>query len=92
MTVTGIVTALVVGVAVGVLGRVAVPGRPATPAWLTVVIGVVGALAGTVLAGLAGFGITGFSLLTLSLQVGLAALGVFAVARPAARRRHTGAG
>ena len=87
MTITGIITALIVGLIVGALGRLAVPGRENIPVWLTLVIGVVAALVGTVLARLAGINPSGFSLLTLLIQVGLAALGVLAVARTAGRRR-----
>ncbi|GAA0814619.1 GlsB/YeaQ/YmgE family stress response membrane protein [Spirilliplanes yamanashiensis] len=87
MTVTGIITALVVGLIVGALGRLAVPGRQNLPVWLTILIGVVAALTGTVVARLAGIEPSGFSLLTLLIQVGLAALAVFAVTRSTGRRR-----
>ncbi len=79
MTITGLI--------IGALGRLAVPGRQTIPLWLTLVIGVVAALLGTVIARLAGINPSGFSFLTLLIQVGLAALGVFAVGRAAGRRR-----
>jgi uncharacterized membrane protein YeaQ/YmgE (transglycosylase-associated protein family) len=88
MTITGIITALAVGLIVGALGRLVVPGRQHLPVWLTLVIGVVAALLGTVLARLAGIDQAGFSLWTLLIQVGLAGLAVFAVAATG-RRRHT---
>ena len=87
MSITGVVTALVVGLVVGALGGVLARGRQAVPAWLMLVIGVVAALFGTIVARLAGLNPSGFSLLTLLIQVGLAALGVLAVGRSAGRRR-----
>ncbi len=91
MTVTGIITALIVGLIVGGLGRLAVPGRQNISIWLTMAIGVVAALLGTVLARLVGIGTSGFSLLVLLMQVGLAAAGVALVAGTT-RRRHTSVG
>lgn len=86
MTVTGIITALIVGLIVGVLGRLVVPGRQNIPMWLTMLIGVIAALLGTVLARAIGVNTSGFSFLELLAQVGLAALGVAVVAGSAGRR------
>ncbi len=88
MTVTGIITALIVGLIVGALGRLVVPGRQNIPIWLTMAIGVVAALLGTMLARAVGISTSGFSLLELAIQVGLAALGVALVAGTAGRRRQ----
>lgn len=88
MTGTALITALVVGVAIGTVGRRGLPGRD-TPIWLTVAVGVACALLGTVLAYLAGMSTAGFNILLLVIQVVLAALGVALVsgtARP--RRQH----
>lgn len=85
MTITGLFTALIVGA----LGRLVVPGRQAISIWLTLAIGVAAALLGTVLARLAGIDASGFSFLTLLVQVGLAGAGVALVAGTA-RRRGTG--
>ncbi|MCM4085052.1 GlsB/YeaQ/YmgE family stress response membrane protein [Paractinoplanes hotanensis] len=87
MTVSGIVTAVVVGLIVGALGRLVVPGKQNIPIWLTMAIGVVAALLGTIFARAAGIETSGFSLLTLLIQIGLAALGVAVVAGTAGRRR-----
>ena len=88
MTVTGIITALIVGLIVGALGRLVVPGRQNIPIWLTMVIGVVAALLGTVLA--RAFGIStdtpGIDWLELLCQVVLAAVGVALVAGIGSRR------
>ena len=86
MTVTGIITALIVGLIVGALGRLVVPGRQNIPIWLTMLIGVVAALLGTVIARAAGVNTSGFSLLELVIQVVVAAVGVAIVAGTAGRR------
>ncbi|HET6532626.1 MAG TPA: GlsB/YeaQ/YmgE family stress response membrane protein [Actinoplanes sp.] len=86
MTITGLLTALVVGLIVGALGRLVVPGRQTISIWLTLAIGVAAALLGTVLARLAGLNASGFSFLTLLVQVGLAGAGVALVAGTAGRR------
>jgi uncharacterized membrane protein YeaQ/YmgE (transglycosylase-associated protein family) len=90
MTVTGIITALIVGLIIGALGRLVVPGKQNIPIWLTMVIGVVAALLGTVLANAIGVGNTrGFDWIEFAFQVVLAAIGVALVAGIASRRRLT---
>ena len=77
MEITGVITAVVVGLIIGALGRLVVPGRQRLPIWLTLAIGVVAALAGTVIASVVGFGDTqGIDWLEVTLQVGLAALAI----------------
>ncbi len=75
MTVTGIITAIVVGLIIGALGRLVVPGKQNVPIWLTIVIGIVAALIGTAIVGPLRDtdGIDWVELLT---QVVLAAIGV----------------
>ena len=90
MTVTGIITALIVGLIIGALGRLVVPGKQNIPIWLTMVIGVVAALLGTVLANAIGVGNTrGFDWIEFAFQVVLAAIGVALVAGLSSRRRLT---
>ena len=90
MTVTGIITALIVGLIIGALGRLVVPGKQNIPIWLTLVIGVVAALLGTVLANAIGVGNTrGFDWIEFAFQVVLAAIGVALVAGIGSRRRLT---
>ena len=90
MTVTGIISALIVGLIIGALGRLVVPGKQNIPIWLTMVIGVVAALLGTVIANAVGVGNTrGFDWIELLFQVVLAAIGVALVAGLASRRRLT---
>ncbi len=89
MTVTGIITALIVGLVIGALGRLVVPGRQSIPIWLTMVIGVVAALLGTVLARALGIATetSGIDWMELLVQVALAAVGVALVAGFAGRSR-----
>jgi uncharacterized membrane protein YeaQ/YmgE (transglycosylase-associated protein family) len=90
MTVTGIITALIVGLIVGALGRLVVPGRQSIPIWLTMVIGVVAALLGTVLANALGISTStpGVDWGELLVQVLLAAVGVALVVGVAGRGRR----
>ena len=82
MTVTGIITAIVIGAIIGALGRLVVPGRQAIPIWLTIVIGIVAAFIGTFLARAIGISTAtpGIDWGELIVQVIVAALGVFLVA------------
>jgi uncharacterized membrane protein YeaQ/YmgE (transglycosylase-associated protein family) len=85
--VTGILTAIIVGLIIGALGRLVVPGKQNLPIWLTLVIGVVAALIGTFLAAAVGVDDTpGIDWIELILQVGLAAVGVAIIAGARARR------
>ncbi len=88
MTVWGILTALVVGLIVGALGRLVVPGRQNMPIWRHMLIGVGAALLGTVLA--RGTGIAtepaGIDWMELLVQVVLAAIAVALVSGVGRRR------
>ena len=90
MSVTGIITALIVGLIIGALGRLVVPGKQNIPIWLTMVIGVVAALLGTVIA--RAFGVestSGIDWIELLFQVLLAAVGVALVVGISGRRGVT---
>jgi uncharacterized membrane protein YeaQ/YmgE (transglycosylase-associated protein family) len=88
VTVTGIITAIIVGAIIGILGRLVVPGRQPIPIWLTIIVGIVAAFIGTFLARL--FGIptatSGIDWLELIVQVIVAAVLVFIVAGAYGRR------
>jgi uncharacterized membrane protein YeaQ/YmgE (transglycosylase-associated protein family) len=88
MTISGIIMALIVGLVIGALGRLVVPGKQNIPVWLTLVIGVVAALIGTAIARAFGFADTGglVDWRELLLQVVLAAAGVALVAGTGGRR------
>ena len=92
MTVTGIITAIVVGAIIGALGRLVVPGRQPIPIWLTIVVGIVAAFIGTLLARAIGIptATSGIDWLELLVQVIVAAIGVVIVANVYGRRsvRH----
>ena len=88
MTVTGIITAIIVGAIVGALGRLVVPGRQPIPIWLTIVIGIVAAFIGTFIARALGIptATNGIDWLELIVQVVVAAIGVAIVAAAYSRR------
>ena len=87
MEITGFVTAILIGLIVGALGRLVVPGKQRIPIWLTLVIGIVAALIGTFLAAAIGVADTaGVDWIELALQVALAAAGVALVAGARGRR------
>jgi len=89
LTVWGIITALVVGLIVGALGRLIVPGKQSMPIWLHLLIGVGAALLGTVLARAMGIATetAGIDWRELLVQVVLAAIAVALVAGVGGRRR-----
>ncbi len=88
MEVTGFITAIIIGLIIGALGRLVVPGKQNIPIWLTLLIGVVAAILGTLLAGAFGVAETrGIDWIELILQVALAALGVAIAAGVWGRRR-----
>ena len=87
MEVTGFFTAIIIGLIIGALGRLVVPGKQNLPIWLTLVIGVVAALLGTFVAAAVGVADTrGIDWIELILQVGFAAVGV-AIAAGIKQRR-----
>ncbi len=90
MTVAGILSAIVVGLIIGALGRLVLPGRQNIPIWLTMVVGIVAALLGTAIARGAGLADTdGVDWIEILIQVVLAAVGVALVAGFAGRRSIT---
>ncbi|MCW2722286.1 GlsB/YeaQ/YmgE family stress response membrane protein [Pseudonocardia sp.] len=55
MTITGIISAIIVGAIIGALGRLVVPGRQPIPIWLTIVVGIVAAFIGAFIASAMGY-------------------------------------
>ena len=88
MTVTGIITAIIVGAIIGALGRLVVPGRQPIPIWLTIIVGIIAAFIGTALARALGIptATNGIDWLELLVQVIVAAIGVVVAANLYARR------
>jgi uncharacterized membrane protein YeaQ/YmgE (transglycosylase-associated protein family) len=77
MTAGGIFSAIIIGLIIGALGRLVVPGRQSIPIWLTMLIGIGAALLGSAIARGAGVVSTpGVDWVEIFIQVGLAALGV----------------
>jgi uncharacterized membrane protein YeaQ/YmgE (transglycosylase-associated protein family) len=89
MTITGVITAIVIGAIIGVLGRLALPGKQPIGMLLTVLVGIVSAFIGTALARALGIptATAGVDWLELLVQVIVAALGVALVAGLMGRRR-----
>lgn len=87
MTVTGLITAMVIGAILGFVGRLVVPGRHAIPIWLTILVGIVAAFIGTFIARLLGVADTsGFDFIELIIQVVVSAVGVTIIAGIHGRR------
>ncbi|WP_214365645.1 GlsB/YeaQ/YmgE family stress response membrane protein [Pseudonocardia sp. H11422] len=87
MGIGGIISAIVVGLILGVLGRLVAPGKQNIPIWLTILVGIAAAFIGTWLASLFGWNVTpGIDWLELIMQVIVAAIGVTAVAGIYAKR------
>jgi uncharacterized membrane protein YeaQ/YmgE (transglycosylase-associated protein family) len=90
MTADGIISAIIIGAIIGMLGRLVVPGRQSMPIWLTLVVGIVAALLGSVIANALGVQTTpGVDWTEIFIQVVLAAIGVAIVAGIGGRRRLT---
>jgi uncharacterized membrane protein YeaQ/YmgE (transglycosylase-associated protein family) len=69
VSLAGLVSALLVGLVIGALGRLVVPGPKSVPVWLTVALGVSAALLGSITAGAVGLDFDRFDLLQLIIQV-----------------------
>lgn len=89
MTVTGIITAILIGTVVGVLGRLVVPGRQSIGVLVTIGVGIVSAILGTALANAIGIptATSGVDWLELLVQVVVAAIGVALVSSFMGRKR-----
>jgi uncharacterized membrane protein YeaQ/YmgE (transglycosylase-associated protein family) len=81
MTIQSILGAILIGAVIGAIGRLLLPGRQAIGWILTIVVGIVAALIGTVLAQVLGVETTaGIDWIELVMQVVLAIVGVGLVA------------
>jgi uncharacterized membrane protein YeaQ/YmgE (transglycosylase-associated protein family) len=89
MTITSIITAILIGIVVGVLGRLALPGKQPIGMLVTILVGIVAAFIGTAIARAMGIptATSGIDWLELLVQVIVAALGVALVAALMGRRR-----
>ncbi|CAN5646344.1 GlsB/YeaQ/YmgE family stress response membrane protein [soil metagenome] len=89
MTVTGIITAILIGAVIGLLGRLLLPGKQPIGVLLTIVVGIVAALLGTALARAMGIATatSGIDWMELLVQVVVAVAGVALVSAVMGRRR-----
>ncbi|MET8859098.1 MULTISPECIES: GlsB/YeaQ/YmgE family stress response membrane protein [unclassified Streptomyces] len=87
MEISGVISAVVIGIVIGVLGRLVVPGRQRIGVLWTIVVGIVAAFIGSGIA--AAFDVAdtkGVDWIEWLIQIGLAAFGVAALDRSRARR------
>jgi uncharacterized membrane protein YeaQ/YmgE (transglycosylase-associated protein family) len=89
MTITGVITAILIGIVVGVLGRLVVPGKQPIGMLVTVLVGIVSAFIGTAIARALHIPTmtNGIDWLELLVQVIVAAIGVALVSSLMGRRR-----
>lgn len=89
MTITGIISAILIGIVVGVLGRLALPGKQPIGMLVTILVGIVSAFIGTAIARAIGIptATSGVDWLELLVQVVVAVVGVALVAALMGRRR-----
>ncbi len=79
MTVGGVISAIIIGLVLGVIGRAIAPGKQNIPVWLTIVVGIVAALIGTAIVGSLR-DTNGIDWVELLVQIVLAVIGVMAAA------------
>ena len=81
MGIGGVISALIVGLIIGLLGKLIAPGKQAIPIWLTIIVGIVAAFLGTFIARALGVEDTpGIDWIEIIVQVVIAAIGVSLVA------------
>jgi uncharacterized membrane protein YeaQ/YmgE (transglycosylase-associated protein family) len=86
MTINSFLGAIAIGLVIGALGRLVVPGRQRIPIWMTIAVGIVAALAGTGIVG-SMRDTDGVDWVELVVQVALAAAGVVIVVAIRGSRR-----
>ena len=93
MTITGVITAIIIGAIIGALARLILPGKQNIPIWLTIVVGIVAAFIGTAIARAVGIPTvtSGIDWLELLVQLVVAVIGVAVVVGIYNRRSNQGA-
>jgi uncharacterized membrane protein YeaQ/YmgE (transglycosylase-associated protein family) len=86
MTINSFLGAIFIGLIIGALGRLVVPGRQRIPIWLTIAVGIVAALAGSAIVGELR-DTDGLDWIEIVVQVALAAAGVAIAASVRGNRR-----
>ncbi|MER5884009.1 GlsB/YeaQ/YmgE family stress response membrane protein [Streptomyces sp. NPDC001941] len=82
MEISGVISAIVIGIVIGILGRLALPGRQHIGVLWTILVGIVAAFIGSAIA--AAFGVAdtkGVDWIEWLIQIALAAIGVAALER-----------
>lgn len=89
MTITGVISAILIGIVVGALGRLLLPGKQSIGILVTILVGIVSAFIGTAIARAIGIptATNGIDWLELLVQVVVAVVGVALVASLMGRRR-----
>jgi len=83
-----IISAIIVGIIIGLLGRLVAPGKQNISLLVTMIVGIIAAFVGTLIANALGVGDTkGIDWIELIIQVALAAVGVTIAARSLGGRR-----
>ncbi|PRY30923.1 GlsB/YeaQ/YmgE family stress response membrane protein [Umezawaea tangerina] len=89
MSIGSVIGALVIGLVLGVLGKLVAPGKQGIPIWLTIVVGIVAAFLGTFVARIFGVVDTpGIDWIELLVQIALAAVGVTLAAGIYGKQAH----
>jgi uncharacterized membrane protein YeaQ/YmgE (transglycosylase-associated protein family) len=88
MSIESILGAVIIGLVIGVLARLILPGKQNIPIWLTIVVGIVAAFLGTLIAKWLGVRDTpGIDWIELLLQLGAAVVLVGVVGGAYGRRK-----
>jgi uncharacterized membrane protein YeaQ/YmgE (transglycosylase-associated protein family) len=92
MTITGVITAILIGIVVGALGRLALPGKQPIGMLVTILVGIVSAFIGTAIARAMGIptATNGIDWMELLVQVIVAAVGVALASALLGGRRRGG--
>ncbi|WP_129844336.1 GlsB/YeaQ/YmgE family stress response membrane protein [Streptomyces sp. RFCAC02] len=87
MEISGIISAIIIGLVIGLLGRLILPGRQGIGIIWTIVVGIIAALIGSAIAeGLDVDDTNGVDWIEWLIQIVLAAVGVSLVSRAKGRR------
>jgi uncharacterized membrane protein YeaQ/YmgE (transglycosylase-associated protein family) len=88
MTITGVISAILIGIVVGVIGRLLVPGKQPIGWLVTIGVGIISAFIGTAIARALGIptATEGIDWMELLVQVIVAAIGVALVSALLGRR------
>lgn len=88
MDIAGVLSAIVIGLVLGVLGRMVAPGAQKIPIWLTILAGIAAAFIGTAIARAFGVENTpGIDWIEVIIQIVVAAIAVSVLASVMGRRR-----